>query len=81
MAHLPRFADYRQQDYITLSLNLKKNRWLKINLTLFIWDDDEPAIHLYFLHYIVNFFFLYYHCKYKLVLFNATKYGNISCLL
>lgn len=46
--HLPRFADYSLQDYITL--RLKKFRWLEINVNLFfILDDDEPDIHLYFL--------------------------------
>lgn len=74
--HLPRFADYSLQDYITL--RLKKFRWLEINVNLFfILYDDEPDIHLYFLQYIVEFF----HCKHKMVLFNATKYGYISCVL
>lgn len=73
--HLPRFADYRLQDYITL--RLKKFRWLEINVNLFILDDDEPDIQSYFLQYLVEFF----HCKHKMVLFNATKYGYISCVL
>lgn len=73
--HLPRFSDYSLQDYITL--RLKKFRWLEINVNLFILDDDEPDIQLYFLQYLVEFF----HCKHKMVLFNATKYEYISCVL
>lgn len=73
--HLPRFADYSLQDYITL--RLKKFCWLEINVNLFILDDDEPDIHLHFLQYIVEVFL----CKHKMVLYNATKYGNISGVL